>query len=84
MVGKRNARGIEPLQKKVSNQVIGFFNFVEQQDTSLVPRENVSKPSESAGFIAHEQLHVVQAQKLGHIEAENALIAEKIARKFQR
>ena len=47
-------------------------------------RENFSESSDAAGFVTHEELHAVQMQEFGHIEAENTLIAEKIARKFQR
>jgi hypothetical protein len=59
------------------------------------PREN--RPARQNGFHASHlgitifwssatgmRNHVVQVQKLGHIEAENTLVAEEIAREFQR
>ena len=63
---------------------MGLFDFIEEQNAPLVPRENIPESSGAAGLIAHEQLHAVQVKELGHIEAENALIAEQIAREFQR
>ena len=84
MIGERDARGIEHLQKEIPYQAMGLFDFVEKQNASLVPRENLPESSRAAGFVSHEQLHAVQVQELGHIEAENILIAEQIAREFQR
>ena len=84
MIGERDARGIEHLQKEIPYQAMGFFDFVEEQNASLMLRENYSESSGAAGFISHEQLHAVQVEELGHIEAENVLGSEKIAREFQR
>ena len=62
---------------------MGFFDFVEEQNPPLVPREDHSESSGAAGFVSHEQLHAVQMEEFRHVEAGNTLIAEKIAREFQ-
>ena len=62
---------------------MGLLNFVEQENATLVPRENIPKPSGVAGFISHQQLRAVQVKEFGHIESKNAFVAEKVAGKFQ-
>ena len=47
-------------------------------------RKNVPEVSGAAGFIAHEQLHVVQVKELGHVETKNGVTAKEISREFQR
>jgi hypothetical protein len=83
MISERDARGVEHLQKQVPNQTMGLFDFIEQQNASLVARENVSESSGAAGFISHEELHAVQMEKLGHIESKNILGSKQIAGEFQ-
>jgi len=61
-----------------------LFDFIEKQNAMLVLRKNVPEAFGATGFIAHEQLHIVQVKELGHIEAENVVAAEKIAVKFKR
>ena len=84
MVGERDARGIEHLQKEIPYQPVGLFDFIEQQNSAVVLPEDGSQASRSAGFIAHEELHVVQVQELRHIETKGTLVAEKVAGEFQR
>jgi hypothetical protein len=40
--------------------------------------------SRAAGFVAHEQLHVVQVEEFRHVKPEHGTIAEEVTRKFQR
>ena len=34
-------------------------------------------------FVAHEELHVVQMKKFGHIETENVIVSEEVMGEFQ-
>ena len=84
MIGERDARRIEHLQKEIPYEAMGFFDFVKEKNASLVPRENIPKPSEAAGFVSHEQLHAVQVEEFGHVEAVNVLGSEQVASEFER
>ena len=56
-----------------------IFDFVEKQNAVLMARENASQAPGAARLVAHEQLHAVKVQELGHVEAECAFAPEKIA-----
>ena len=84
MIGQRDPGGIEHLQKEIPYQAVCFVDFIEQENALPVFGKDSSQTSRAAGFIAHEQLDVVQVEELGHVKAENALAPEKIASEFQR
>ena len=50
MIGERDARGIEHLQEEIPYQAVGFFDFVEKQNASLVLRENVFRVVQRCRF----------------------------------
>jgi hypothetical protein len=84
VVSQRNAGRIEHLQEEIPNEAVGLLNFVEQQNASLMARENVSESSRASGFVSYEELDRVQVQEFRHVEAENIVAAEEIAGEFER
>jgi hypothetical protein len=83
VIGEGDVGGIEHLQKQIPNEAMSFLNFVEQQNASLMPRENVSQASGAPGFVSDEELHAVQVQEFRHVEAKEILAAEEIAAEFE-
>jgi hypothetical protein len=71
-------------KKQIPNDAMSFLDFVEQQNASLMPRENVSQASGAPGFVSDEEFHAVQVQEFRHVEAEGILAAEEIAAEFER
>ena len=83
MVRKGDASGVQHLQEKIPYQVVSLFDFVEKQDALLVSCEHLAKATDTAGFVAHEELHIVQVKKFGHIESEDAIVSEQVMGEFQ-
>ena len=83
MIGQRDPGGIEHLQKEIPYQAVRFFNFIEQENALPVFGKDSSQPSRAAGFVAHEELHVVQVEEFRHIEPEHGTLTEQVTGKFQ-
>jgi hypothetical protein len=84
MIGQRDPGGVEHLQKEIPNQAVCFFDFIEQENALPVFGKDFSQTSRAAGFVAHEQLHVVQVEEFRHIEPEHGTLTEQVTGKFQR
>jgi hypothetical protein len=65
-------------------QTVGLLDLIEQKNAAAMFGQDFPQPSGAAGFVAHEQLHIVQVEKFGHIEPEYGIAAEKVSGEFQR
>jgi hypothetical protein len=83
MVCEGDASSVQHLQEKIPYQPVRLFDFVEKQDALLVSCEQLAKATDTAGFVAHEELHIVQVKKFGHIESEDVTLSEQVAGEFQ-
>ena len=61
-----------------------FFDFIEQENALPAFGKGSSQTSRAAGFIAHEQLHIVQVEEFRHVKPEHGTLTEEVTRKFQR
>jgi hypothetical protein len=84
MIGQRDSGGIEHLQKQIPNQAVCLFDFIEQENALPVFAKDSSQTSRAAGFVSHEQLHIVQVEEFRHVEPEHGTLTEQVTGKFQR
>lgn len=82
MIRQGDVCRIEHLQKEIPDEVMGLFNFIEEKDTMSMLGENLSQTPAVAGFIAHEELYVVEVEELGHVEAEKRFTTKEVSRTF--
>src|SRR6185295_11514240 len=78
VVNEGDASSVQHLQEKIPYQTMSLFDFVKKQDALLVSCEHLAKATDTAGFVAHEELHIVQAKKFGHIESEDVIVSEQV------
>ena len=55
MIGESNASVANHLKKKIPNQVVRFFDFVESKKTLAIRRRDSAEPAGLARFIASEK-----------------------------
>jgi hypothetical protein len=60
VVYEGDASSVQHLQEKIPYQAVSLFDFVEKQDALLVSCEHLAKATDTAGFVAHKELHIVQ------------------------